>query len=79
MRCFKAPRNRNAQPFKLRFFLSDAGRRPSQFAVIDVNAVARLAKSASERAAIRAIRTCAPYTMPEELRTWGGFWVTVAF
>jgi hypothetical protein len=79
MRCFKPPQNRNAKPFKMRFFLSDIGRTPSQFAVIGAKAVARPARSARERAAIRAIKTCAPYIVPEELRNWGGFWVTITF
>ncbi len=69
----------NAPPFGVRFSLSEAGKRPSQFAVVDEGGIARPAKSAREHAAIRAIETCAPYTVPDELRRWGGFWVTIAF
>ncbi len=78
-RCFKPPQGRNAKPFKLRFFLSQAGRTAAQFAVVDARGIARPARSAREHAAIRAIRACAPYTVPEELRAWGGIWVTIPF
>jgi hypothetical protein len=37
------------------------------------------AGSARERAAVAAIKTCAPYRAPEELQAWGGFWVAIAF
>jgi len=79
MRCFKPPQGRNAKPFKVRFFVSRAGKRSAQFSVLDASDVARPARSARERAAVGAIKACAPYSMPEELRAWGGFWVTVAF
>ncbi len=78
-RCFKPPQGRNAKPFKLRFFLSQAGRRAAQFAIVDASGIARPARSARERAAVRAIRACAPYTVPEELRARGGIWVTIPF
>jgi hypothetical protein len=79
MQCFRVPRKSALRPFKVRFFLEAAGRRPAQFAILEEGANPRAARSGTERAAIRAINRCAPYDVPEELRNWGGFWATVEF
>lgn len=78
-RCFLEMPGGPHRPFKVRFFLSGGGERIAQSAIIEGEASTRPARSARERSAIKAINACAPYSVPEELRTWGGFWVTIAF
>jgi hypothetical protein len=65
--------------FDVRFFLSDVGKRVTQLRIVDTDNGSRPARSDRERSAIKAVKTCAPYTVPAELRTWGGFWVTITF
>jgi hypothetical protein len=79
MQCFRMPPRSVLRPFKVRFFLAAAGQRPAQFEILKEEAKPGAARSRPERAAIRAITTCAPYEVPEELRNWGGFWAAVAF
>ena len=78
-RCFLETPGGPHRRFTVRFFLSGDGARIAQSAIIEGEAGTRPARSARERSAIKAISTCAPYTVPEELRTWGGFWVTIGF
>jgi hypothetical protein len=73
MKCFSAPSARPRRPVTVRFFLAGAGKQVSQLQVIEPRAT----PAPVRRAAFRAIRTCAPYAVPEELRNWGGFWATV--
>ena len=75
MRCLAPPTASRRVPITVRFMLSVAGRQVSQFVVLQRHAGSR----AMERAAIHAIRTCAPYLVPEDLRDLGGFWVTIQF
>ncbi len=79
MQCFRMPPRSVLRPFKVRFFLAAVGQRATQFEILKEGASPRTARSRTERAAIRAIRTCTPYEVPEELRNWGGFWATVEF
>jgi hypothetical protein len=79
MKCFRMPAKSVQGPFKVRFFLAAAGQRVAQFEILKEGASPRTARSRTERAAIRAIKTCAPYEVPGELRNWGGFWATVEF
>jgi hypothetical protein len=78
-RCFLDVTHGQRRSFNVRFFLSDAGQRVTQLSIVEAGTGSRSAISAREHSAIKAIKTCAPYTLPEELRTWGGFWVTVTF
>jgi hypothetical protein len=78
-RCLLEVPDGQRRSFDVRFFLSDGGQRVTQLSIVDADAGSRPAISARERSAIKAIKACAPYTLPEELRTWGGFWVTAAF
>jgi hypothetical protein len=79
MRCFNPPKSGSQRAFTVQFFLGRSGHRPAQFKIIGIGPGAYPARSGRERAAIRAIKTCAPYTIPAELRSWGGFWATVDF
>jgi hypothetical protein len=79
MRCFTSPKSGNQRAFTVQFFLGQSGQRPSQLKIIGIGPGSYPARTPRERAAIRAIRTCAPYTIPAELRSWGGFWATVDF
>jgi hypothetical protein len=78
-RCFLVVPGGQHRSFYVRFFLSDGGQRVTQLSIVDADTGSRPARSARERSAIKAITACAPYTLPEELRRWGGFWVTIAF
>jgi hypothetical protein len=73
--CFKTPAGARRRAVTIRFFVGGAGTRVAQFQVLQP----RSAPPAMRRAAIRAITACAPYTVPDELRNWGGFWATVTF
>jgi hypothetical protein len=73
MKCYLAPPIRQQKPMTIRFFLARNGKQVSQLQVLKASPAA----SAMRRAAFRAIRNCAPYTVPDELRNWGGFWATV--
>lgn len=75
MRCFIAPSARLRKPVTIRFFLAGAGKQVSQLKAIE----SPPQSGAMQRAALRAIKNCAPYGVPEELRNWGGFWATVRF
>jgi hypothetical protein len=75
MRCFAAPTGAKRRPVTIRFFLAGAGKQVSQLEAFDRQAGSRT----MERAAIRAIKICAPYVVLEELRNWGGFWATITF
>jgi hypothetical protein len=75
MRCFSAPPTRQKKPIKIRFFLAGLGKQLSQLRVLEP----RPASTAMRRAAFRAIRTCVPYSIPDELTSRGGFWVTITF
>lgn len=77
MECFKSPAVGDWQPFGVRFFLADAGKKPQQFEIVESDQTARIANSTIELAAVEAVANCAPYKIPAELRGWGGFWVTV--
>lgn len=79
MKCFNPPKSGSLRAFTVQFFLGQSGQRPSQFKIIGIGPGAYPARSAQERAAIRAIKRCAPYTIPAELRSRGGFWATVDF
>jgi hypothetical protein len=78
-RCFLEATDGQRRSFDVRFFLSDGGQGVTELSIVEAGTGSRPAKSARERSAIKAIKACAPYTVPEELRTWGGFWVTVPF
>jgi hypothetical protein len=73
MPCFPAPTARQRKPITIRFFLADAGKKVSQLQVLEPGTVSKVMR----RAAFRAIRRCAPYAVPDELRNRGGFWATV--
>ncbi len=73
--CFLAPVARGRRSVTVRFFLAGGGKQVSQLQVIGNRAT----PPAVRRAAFTAIRRCAPYALPEELRSWGGFWATVTF
>ncbi len=75
MTCFSAPASGQRKPMTVRFFLASAGKKVSQLQMLEPGS----AKAAMRRASFRAIRTCAPYAVPAELSTWGGFWATVTF
>jgi hypothetical protein len=72
-KCFSASTARPRRPVTVRFFLAGSGKQVSQMQVIEPRATSAPVR----RAAFRAIRTCAPYAVPENLRNWGGFWATV--
>jgi hypothetical protein len=78
-RCFLELPGSPRKPFNVRFFLSDNGQRVTQLMILDASTGARPPRSARERSALKAVQVCAPYTIPAELRTWGGLWVTIAF
>ena len=75
MRCFAAPSEAQRSPVTIRFFVADAGKKVSQLTIIQSQP--RL--TAMQRAAFRAIKRCAPYVVPDELRSWGGFWAKITF
>jgi hypothetical protein len=79
MPCFNRPKSGSRRAFTVQFFLGQSGQRPSQFKIIGIGPGAYPARSAHERAAVGAIQSCAPYTIPAELQNWGGFWATVDF
>jgi hypothetical protein len=75
LKCFSAPSAQQRRPVTVRFFLAGAGKQVSQLQVIEP----RSTSASVRRAAFRAIKTCVPYSVPDELRNWGGFWATVTF
>jgi hypothetical protein len=71
MQCFRRPAEGVFQPFKVRFFVVGADRRPAQLKIVEEGTSGRDARSRTERAAIRAVKECAPYRVPPELQNWG--------
>jgi hypothetical protein len=63
------------RPVKVRFFLAGAGQRVTQVEFLGPNPQKGFVKSALTQ----AIQTCAPYSIPSELESWGGFFVTLNF
>lgn len=73
MRCFPKRRKNHRVPLNARFFIDDEGRRVTNIEILVVDSWPRPPRSAREFAAVRAIKACAPFAIPERLNNWGEY------